>query len=100
MSIFKRTGKKIGIFCNVIWSWNKMFRIALIGRPNVGKSSLFNVLLGYRRTIVLDQPGTTLDLVTEKVNWAPFELTDTQGIFGEGDTEVLHHAMEKADAII
>lgn len=75
-------------------------KIALIGRPNVGKSSLFNALLGYRRTIVLDMPGTTMDLVEEKVKWADAKLFDSQGIFSEGDTSVLTNLIEKADCIL
>lgn len=47
----------------------KDFTIAIVGRPNVGKSSLFNALLGYRRTIVLDLPGTTLDEVGENLSF-------------------------------
>ena len=77
-----------------------MLKVALVGRPNVGKSSLFNVLLGYRRTIVFDQPGTTLDLIREKVEWADLTLLDSQGIYGEGDSKVLHQILEAADVCL
>lgn len=77
-----------------------MKSFALIGRPNVGKSSLYNALLGYRRTIVLDRPGTTMDLVREKVKWAPLVLLDSQGIFDEGDSEALQEIMSAADVFL
>lgn len=56
--------------------------VVLTGRPNVGKSSLINALLGYRRAIVAPQPGTTRDVVTAVTafdNW-PIELADTAGV--------------------
>lgn len=77
-----------------------MIKVALIGRPNVGKSSLFNVLLGYRRAIVFDQPGTTLDLISERVDWADLSLIDSQGIYSEGDRTVLHQIIEAADVCL
>lgn len=58
------------------------FRICLAGRPNVGKSSLINALVGYRRSIVFDQPGTTRDVVTASTaldGW-PVEFADTAGL--------------------
>src|SRR5262245_45685017 len=80
----------------------KRFRIALIGRPNVGKSSLFNALLGFRRTIVLDLPGTTLDLIVEKIEWegTELEIADTQGIFDEQDGPALKRILSTADAFV
>jgi tRNA modification GTPase len=58
------------------------WRVVLAGRPNVGKSTLINALLGYTRAIVFDQPGTTRDVVTGQTafdGW-PFQLADTAGI--------------------
>ncbi len=57
--------------------------VALIGRPNVGKSSLFNRLLGEERTIVDDRPGTTrdaVDTVVELENGAAYRFVDTAGL--------------------
>jgi GTPase len=77
-----------------------MFSVALIGRPNVGKSSLFNALLGFRRSIVFDQPGTTVDIVSEKAPWGNIQLLDTQGAFSEGDTKFLRDVLDQADAVL
>jgi len=67
-------------------------RLAIVGRPNVGKSSLFNRLVERERAIVTATPGTTRDLVTERVSLGgiPLELIDTAG---------LREAIEEAEAI-
>ena len=56
--------------------------LAIVGRPNAGKSSLFNALLERDRAIVTATPGTTRDAITERVSFAgiPVEITDTAGI--------------------
>ncbi len=77
-------------------------KVVILGRPNVGKSSLLNALLGYRRAIVWDEPGTTLDDVAEKVQWktSAFELVDSQGILSEEDTAVLDRLIAMGDAYL
>jgi tRNA modification GTPase len=60
----------------------KPWRVAVMGAPNVGKSSLVNVLAGYQRSIVAPTPGTTRDVVTTLIavdGW-PIELADTAGL--------------------
>ena len=66
--------------------------LAIVGRPNVGKSSLFNRLVERERAIVTATPGTTRDLVTETVSLGgiPLRLVDTAGI---------RHALDEAESI-
>ncbi len=64
------------------------WKVVLAGRPNVGKSSLINALLGYARSIVYSEPGTTRDVVMEETaldGW-PVQLADTAGIRENADT--------------
>jgi GTP-binding protein len=81
----------------------------LVGRPNVGKSTLFNRITGKRRAIVTPVPGTTRDVIAHPAEWqgARFTLVDTGGIFG-ASADVLHElvvehgkrAIASADAIV
>ena len=81
---------------------------AIVGRPNVGKSSLLNALAGYDRVIVTDIPGTTRDTVEEvvKVGGVKLRLIDTAGIRETADTveaigvERSRKAVENADMVI
>ncbi len=84
-------------------------RVVLVGRPNVGKSTLFNRLSGARRSIVTAIAGTTRDVITHPVTWgdARFDLTDTGGLFGASE-DPLHElvvargqrALKSAELII
>lgn len=83
--------------------------VAIVGRPNVGKSTLFNRILGRRLAIVAERPGVTRDRQFAEAEWAgrSFRLIDTGGIVdrpdGRMDEEVRRQvelAMELADAVI
>ena len=80
--------------------------IAIVGRPNVGKSALFNRIVGKRIAIVHDQPGVTRDRVTAEAEWQgrPFTLVDTGGIGllrrEKSDDVIIKAAMEQVDLAI
>lgn len=83
--------------------------VALIGRPNVGKSTFFNYIVGERKSIVEDTPGVTRDRVYADTEWRgkKFTLIDTGGIEPKSNDEILVQmrrqaqiAMETADVII
>ncbi len=86
-----------------------MFRVAIVGRPNVGKSTLFNRLTRTRKAIVGDEPGITRDRMYETAEWdnRAFELIDTGGMIpNEKDAipeqilEQARVAMKEADLIL
>ncbi|MCP4508108.1 MAG: GTP-binding protein, partial [Fuerstiella sp.] len=74
------------------------WRVAVIGQPNAGKSALMNAIIGYERSIVFDQPGTTRDLIEVEVvlgGW-PFLLSDTAGIREETSNNIEAAGVESA----
>ncbi|RUM58757.1 MAG: ribosome biogenesis GTPase Der, partial [Persephonella sp.] len=86
-----------------------MYRVAIVGRPNVGKSSLFNRIIGKRKAIVEDIPGITRDRIVAQTEWngIPFEIVDTGGYL-EGDEDKfasyirkqIEKELEQSDAFI
>jgi tRNA modification GTPase len=83
-------------------------QVVIVGRPNVGKSSLFNALLAANRAIVTPIPGTTRDILEEVVNLRgyPFRLVDTAGIRSSADLveqegiERARTSLENADLVL
>ena len=76
--------------------------VAIVGRPNVGKSTLFNVLAGGMISIVKDTPGVTRDRIYADVNWLDkdFTLIDTGGIEPESKDIILSQMREQAEIAI
>ena len=83
--------------------------LAIVGRPNVGKSTLFNKLIGRRRAIVTDEPGVTRDRLYGEADWGGWRLRviDTGGIVPEDKDEIpaeifrqARVALDEADVIV
>ena len=76
--------------------------IAIVGRPNVGKSTLFNRLIGQRRSIVTDEPGITRDRIYGIIHWdrRAYEVVDTGGIVPGEETEIPIRIFEQAQIAI
>ena len=76
--------------------------VAIVGRPNVGKSMLFNRLAGARLSIVEDTPGVTRDRLYAECEWSgrKFDIVDTGGIEPNTDDEILLFMREQADIAI
>lgn len=76
--------------------------VAIVGRPNVGKSLLFNRLCGKRLSIVEDTPGVTRDRLYAECEWAgrTFDIVDTGGIEPTADSEILLFMREQAEIAI
>ena len=83
--------------------------VAIVGRPNVGKSTLFNKIVGQKLSIVEDTPGVTRDRIYAKSEWRnkEFMLVDTGGIEPDSDDVILSQmrrqaelAIEKADVTV
>lgn len=82
--------------------------VAIVGKPNVGKSSLFNRIVGERKSIVYDEPGVTRDRIYSKASWLTreFNIIDTGGIeienrpFQESIRAQAEIAIDEADVIV
>ena len=81
---------------------NEGLKLAIIGRPNVGKSSIFNMLCGREKSIVSKLAGTTRDIIEEKiiVKGVPIIFYDTAGIRNEGSDEVEMEGIKRALSLL
>lgn len=77
-------------------------KVAIIGRPNVGKSSLFNYILGKRIAIVEEEAGVTRDRLYGEAEWQnfKFDIIDTAGIANSGEDEISKNMQEQTDIAI
>jgi GTP-binding protein len=80
----------------------KLPSVVIVGRPNVGKSTLFNRLTGTRRSIVTDEPGITRDRIYGTAVWRgrPFEVVDTGGIVPDEKAEMPREILRQARVAI
>src|SRR2546427_5601662 len=80
----------------------KLASVVLVGRPNVGKSTLFNRMTGSRRAIVAPVAGTTRDALTRPVDWrgTRFDLFDTGGLFGASEDPLHELVVEQGQRAI
>jgi GTPase len=80
----------------------KLPSIVIVGRPNVGKSTLFNRLTGTRRSIVTDEPGITRDRIYGTATWRgrPFEIVDTGGLLPDDRAAIPREIFKQAQAAI
>src|ERR671916_297333 len=76
--------------------------VAIVGRPNVGKSTLFNRLVGERRSIVGDEPGITRDRIYGEAEWAGrrFKVVDTGGIVPDDEAVIPANILKQAETAI
>ena len=76
--------------------------VAIVGRPNVGKSTLFNKIIGERRSIVEDVPGVTRDRIYAEAEWGEhkFILIDTGGIEPKSEDTILKQMRTQAEVAI
>ena len=79
-----------------------MSKVVIVGRPNVGKSALFNRLIGGRKAIVEDTPGITRDYIEGVVSWGgkEFVLIDTGGIVPDTEDEILRKIKDTVEKVI